>query len=99
MVQERPSSGRQGREPDVQRSGVAAVLRRSSTRTASVAVLDRAPGSVLPEDALEWSWPPYAPVQADRASFETDEWAPPTVVWHPQLRVGRWTVLYRRDAG
>jgi hypothetical protein len=99
MMQARPDGGRQGREPDVQRSGVAAVLRRSSSRTAGVSVLDRVPGGPLPEDALEWSWPPYAPVQTDRASFDTDEWAPPSVVWHPQLRVGRWTVLYRRDAG
>ena len=82
----------------MQRSGVAAVLRRSS-RTADGTVLDRPAGDPLPEDALQWSWPPYAPVQADVASFDTAEWAPASVVWHPQLRVGRWTVLYRRDAG
>ena len=78
------------------RSGVAAVLRRSSTRTTGGAVLDRAPVDALPADALEWSWPPYAPVQTHLASFDTDEWAPSSVVWHPQLRVGRWTLLYRR---
>jgi hypothetical protein len=81
----------------VQRSGVAAVLRRSHTRTTSGAVLDRVPEGAPPADALEWSWPPYAPVQVERASFDTDEWAPASVVWHPQLRVGRWTVLYRRS--
>ena len=69
------------------------MLRRNHTRTADVAVLER----VLPEDALDWSWPPYAPVQTDVRSFDTDEWAPPSVVWHPQVRVGRWTVLYRRS--
>ena len=51
----------------------------------------------LPEDALQWSWPPYAPVQTEVESFDTDDWAPASVVWHPQLRVGRWTVLYRRS--
>jgi hypothetical protein len=51
----------------------------------------------LPEDALEWSWPPYAPVETDEAPFDTVEWAPPSVVWHPSLRVGRWTVVYRRS--
>ena len=51
---------------------------------------------VSPADAREWSWPPYAPVECDRGSFETAEWAPPSVVWHPRLRVGRWTVLYHR---
>jgi hypothetical protein len=80
----------------VQRSGVAAALWRGSTRTTDGTVLDRVPVQALPADALEWSWPPYAPVQSDRGSFDTAEWAPPSVVWHPQLRVGRWTVLYRR---
>lgn len=82
------------------------MLRRSSTRTAAGAVLDRAPagavldlprGGALPADALEWSWPPYAPVQSDQEPFDTENWAPASVVWHPQLRVGRWTVLYRRN--
>jgi hypothetical protein len=52
----------------------------------------------LPEDALDWSWPPYAPVETDDEPFDTVEWAPSSVVWHPQVRVGRWTVLYRRSA-
>lgn len=46
----------------------------------------------------DWSWPPYAPVAAVPGSFETPEWAPSSTVWHPRLRVGRWTVLYRRSA-
>ena len=50
----------------------------------------------LPEDALEWSWPPYAPVETDDEPFDTVEWAPSSVVWRPQVRVGRWTVVYRR---
>jgi hypothetical protein len=49
-----------------------------------------------PEDVLEWSWPPYAPMAVDGEPFDTNEWAPPSVVWHPQLRLGRWTVVYRR---
>jgi len=52
----------------------------------------------LPEDALQWSWPPYAPVEAAEESFDTVEWAPASVVWHPHVRVGRWTVVYRRAA-
>ncbi|MGY1749684.1 hypothetical protein [Modestobacter sp. SYSU DS0511] len=47
-------------------------------------------------DDLEWSWPPYAPVEG--RSFSDEEWAPPSVVWHPQVRLGRWTVVYRRSA-
>jgi hypothetical protein len=50
----------------------------------------------LPEDALQWSWPPYAPIESDDAPFETAEWAPSTVVWHPQFRFGRWIVVHRR---
>ena len=73
------------------------MLRRSS-RTAIGGGSDGSSSAVLPEDALQWSWPPYAPVQTEPASFDTDDWAPASVVWHPQLRVGRWTVLYRRSA-
>jgi hypothetical protein len=51
---------------------------------------------LLPEDALQWSWPPYAPVEIDHEPFDTAEWAPSSVVWHPQVRLGRWTVVYRR---
>ncbi|CCH89921.1 protein of unknown function [Modestobacter italicus] len=52
----------------------------------------------LPQDALDWSWPPYAPVEADDEPFDTGQWAPSSVVSHPRLRVGRWTLLYRRSA-
>jgi hypothetical protein len=54
--------------------------------------------SGLPAEASDWSWPPYAPVEAVVETFDTDDWAPSSTVWHPQLRVGRWTVLYRRSA-
>ena len=50
-------------------------------------------------DALEWSWPPYAPVPTDGEPFDAGSWAPSSVVRHPRLRLGRWTVLYRRRAG
>jgi hypothetical protein len=78
----------------VQRWGLAAVLRANGrTPGASSPV-----GSTLPQDALDWSWPPYAPVEADDEPFDVDEWAPSSVVSHPRLRVGRWTLLYRRSA-
>ena len=51
----------------------------------------------LPSDALEWSWPPYAPVEGEPFP-EDDDWAPASVVWHPAVRLGRWTVVYRRSA-
>ena len=45
------------------------------------------------------TWPPYAPVEpAEDPRFLLDEWAPPSTVRHPWLRVGRWTLLYRRAA-
>jgi hypothetical protein len=46
-----------------------------------------------------WTWPPYAPwepAEADR--FGSDEWAPASSVRRPWVRVGRWTLLYRRAA-
>ncbi len=46
-----------------------------------------------------WSWPPYAPVEpAECEPFDLDEWAPASTVRHPWVRVGRWTLLYRRSA-
>jgi hypothetical protein len=75
--------------------GLAAVLRRTAPPRSTGAGLRRP----LPEDALEWSWPPYAPVpQAGQQQFDTAEWAPSSDVWHPQVRLGRWTVVYRRNA-
>jgi hypothetical protein len=41
-----------------------------------------------------WSWAPYAP--EDFVRFRLDEWAPPTSVRRPWVRVGRFTLLYRR---
>ncbi|MGY1856689.1 hypothetical protein [Modestobacter sp. SYSU DS0290] len=67
------------------------VTRRLATGSSS-----EADDGSLPADALEWSWPPYAPVEG--RSFADQEWAPPSVVWHPQVRLGRWTVVYRRSA-
>jgi hypothetical protein len=46
----------------------------------------------------DWTWPPYAPVDAPQAGFDTEHWAAPTCVFHPWVRVGRWTLLYRRAA-
>lgn len=63
---------------------------------------DTSAGGAAPASAavdLDWSWPPYAPVPAPAAEqFRTEEWAPASTVRHPWVRVGRWTLLYRRAA-
>jgi hypothetical protein len=46
----------------------------------------------------DWSWPPYAPCEPAEVSFSTEEWAPASTVRRPWLRLGRWTLLYRRAA-
>jgi hypothetical protein len=44
-----------------------------------------------------WSWAPYAPLEwPESGPFSTDQWAPASSVRHPWVRVGRWTLLYRR---
>ncbi|MDP5185071.1 hypothetical protein QOZ88_20760 [Blastococcus sp. BMG 814] len=48
--------------------------------------------------ALDWTWPPCAPVDVRTADFDTERWASSTCVRHPWVRVGRWTLLYRRAA-
>jgi hypothetical protein len=46
-----------------------------------------------------WSWAPYAPWEpVDANRYATDGWAPASTVRHPWVRVGRWTLLYRRAA-
>ncbi|MGY2002361.1 hypothetical protein [Blastococcus sp. SYSU DS1024] len=57
--------------------------------------------AVLPSgsrSAPDWTWPPCAPVDARIADFDTECWATATCVRHPWVRVGRWTLLYRRAA-
>jgi hypothetical protein len=56
------------------------------------------PAALRGGDAVDWSWPPYAPLEAAPGVFDTPEWAPSSTVEHPLIRVGRWTVLYRRSA-
>jgi hypothetical protein len=47
----------------------------------------------------DWSWAPYAPWEPVGAEpFGIDEWAPPSTVRRPWVRLGRWTLLYRRAA-
>ncbi|GAA3175717.1 hypothetical protein GCM10010531_31730 [Blastococcus jejuensis] len=47
----------------------------------------------------DWSWPPYAPLEpAEVPRFCIEEWAPASTVRRPWVRVGRWTLLYRRAA-
>ncbi len=48
---------------------------------------------------LGWSWPPYAPLEPlDEVGFQVGDWAPASSVRRPWVRVGRWTLLYRRAA-
>ncbi|SDO21048.1 hypothetical protein SAMN05660199_01526 [Klenkia soli] len=48
-------------------------------------------------DESDWCWPPYAPPPpADVPRFDMDGWAPSSTVRRPLVRVGRWTLLYRR---
>ncbi len=55
------------------------------------------PSAPLPAVDADWCWPPYAPPPpADTPRFDMDEWAPSTVVRRPLVRLGRWTLLYRR---
>ena len=49
-------------------------------------------------DGADWTWPPYAPCEPAEISFVTEEWAPASTVRRPWVRVGRWTLLYRRSA-
>jgi hypothetical protein len=58
--------------------------------------LNAAPPS---SDDGDWTWPPYAPVESvEVPQFGTEEWAPASSVRHPWVKVGRWTLLYRRAA-
>jgi hypothetical protein len=60
-----------------------------------VDAIDGRPGGGEPG----WSWPPYAPWEpVEDERFGLDEWAPASTVRHPWVRVGRWTLLYRRAA-
>ncbi|SFU03998.1 hypothetical protein SAMN05660657_04985 [Geodermatophilus amargosae] len=44
-----------------------------------------------------WTWPPSAVVSSVQdISYDTEDWAPASSVRHPWVRVGRWTLLYRR---
>ena len=50
-------------------------------------------------DGADWSWPPAAAApHAGGLQFHTDSWAPASTVRRPWVRVGRWTLLYRRCA-
>ena len=55
---------------------------------------DALPGAAEPG----WTWPPYAPWEpTDGEPFGVDDWAPASTVRHPWVRLGRWTLLYRRS--
>ena len=46
----------------------------------------------------DWTWPPYGTWEAADSGFRLHDWAPPSTVRRPWVRVGRWTLLYRRTA-
>lgn len=57
------------------------------------------PSSPEPHGTADWTWPPYAPIEpAEVPRFCIEEWAPASTVRRPWVRVGRWTLLYRRAA-
>ncbi len=75
------------------------------SRTIETTPGERAPtlGMVVDADHLgrhgadpDWSWPPYAHEDPTQPRFVLDEWAPPSVVRRPWVRLGRWTLLDRR---
>jgi hypothetical protein len=50
-------------------------------------------------DGADWSWPPSGGLPyAGHQQYVTERWAPASTVRHPWVRVGRWTLLYRRAA-
>ena len=87
MSSARPDGGRLAGRTTVRSRDLRSVRERTST--------PERPGT---DDALDWSWPPYAPLEDSGQSFDTPDWAPASSVWHPRLRVGRWAFLYRRSA-
>ena len=45
----------------------------------------------------EWAWPPGGPWPAtEGVRWGTEHWAPATAVRRPLVRLGRWTLFYRR---
>jgi len=55
--------------------------------------------ATIDDGGAGWSWAPYAPEeQAVGSRYAVHEWAPASTVRHPWVRVGRWTLLYRRAA-
>jgi hypothetical protein len=56
-------------------------------------------GRISRDGGGDWSWPPYAPApEQDASRFHTEDWAPRSTVLRPWVRVGRWTLLYRRSS-
>jgi hypothetical protein len=49
------------------------------------------------EDPWGWTWPPGGPLPpAGGPRWTTEAWAPASTVRRPLVRLGRWTLLYRR---
>ncbi|TKJ18663.1 hypothetical protein [Blastococcus sp. CCUG 61487] len=51
-----------------------------------------------PAEEQVWTWPPHGPEPLTAPPFDLGEWAPASTVRHPWVRVGRFTLLYRRAA-
>ncbi|SCX52527.1 hypothetical protein SAMN03159343_2795 [Klenkia marina] len=86
---------------DSQQTGPAPVLGAAPLLTPTGEPTADHPSGPLPltgtGDESDWCWPPYAPPPpADVPRFDLEEWAPSSVVRRPLVRMGRWTLLYRR---
>jgi hypothetical protein len=73
--------------------------RRASSQGTDVDVTGRLHGGGGDAADPGWTWAPLAPEEPlDGARFHVDDWAPASTVRHPWVRVGRFTLLYRRAA-
>ena len=73
--------------------------RRVPAQGSDMAAISAVPGHTGGGADPGWTWPPASAEEpVDLARFRTDEWAPASTVRHPWVRVGRFTLLYRRAA-
>jgi hypothetical protein len=73
--------------------------RRASSQETDVDATSRLHGGGGDAADPGWTWAPFAPEEpVEIARFRVEEWAPASSVRHPWVRVGRFTLLYRRAA-
>ena len=73
--------------------------RRASSQETDVDATSRLHGGGGGAADPGWTWAPFAPEEpVEIARFRVEEWAPASSVRHPWVRVGRFTLLYRRAA-